>query len=108
VSEWNYTKCSQGFTTQDEAREFMVKKSFAGHILLRGDGSYTAVCPTYPDGYYPDARTVETMGSEEFNGQEMIENESPSTTSNPDIAVDSGLACCSEPQLITLETPHKN
>lgn len=61
MSEWNYTKCAKPFNSQAEAREFMVSKNFAGHILRRADGTYTAVCPTYPEGYYPDAVGVETV-----------------------------------------------
>jgi hypothetical protein len=61
MSEWNYTKCAKPFESQEEAREFMVSKNFAGHILRRANGGYTAVCPTYPEGYYPDAVAVETV-----------------------------------------------
>ena len=39
----------------------MVTKDFEGSILAREDGTYTAVCPTYPEGYYPDAVTVEVI-----------------------------------------------
>ena len=35
----------------------MREKDFAGDVLQRLDG-YTAVCPTYPEGYSPDAVTV--------------------------------------------------
>jgi len=61
MSEFNYTKCSKPFQTQLEAREFMLEKDFKGSILAREDGTFTAVCPTYPDGYYPDAVTVEVI-----------------------------------------------
>ena len=61
MSEFNYTKCSKPFTSQDEAREFMVSRGFGGSVLARADGTFTAVCPTYPDGYYPDAVVVETV-----------------------------------------------
>lgn len=37
----------------------MFEKDFAGHILKRETG-YSAVCPTYPDGYYPDAELIES------------------------------------------------
>ena len=59
MSEWNYTKCAKPFESLEQAREFMVNKDFAGHILKR-DVGYAAVCPTYPDGYYPDAVLVES------------------------------------------------
>jgi len=35
----------------------MESKDFAGYILQREAG-FTAVCPTYPEGYYPDATKV--------------------------------------------------
>ena len=61
MSQWNYTKCAKPFVSQEEAREFMVSKGFAGQILKRESGGFTAVCPTYPEGYYPDAVSVETI-----------------------------------------------
>lgn len=64
MSEWNYTQCAKPFASQDDAREFMLNKGFAGQILLRDHGGYTAVCPTYPEGYYPDAVSVETIDEE--------------------------------------------
>lgn len=62
MSDWNYTKCAKPFATREEAREFMLKRGFDGHILARDNGCFTAVCPTYPEGYYPDAVLVETVG----------------------------------------------
>lgn len=61
MSEWNYTQCAKPFETVEQAREYMVSRNFAGQILLRDHGGYTAVCPTYPEGYYPDAVSVETI-----------------------------------------------
>ncbi len=57
MSEWNYTECAKPFETEAAAREYMVSRDFAGWILKREIG-YTAVCPTYPDGFYPDATVV--------------------------------------------------
>ena len=57
MSEWNYTKCAKPFDTEQAARQFMAEKDFAGHILKRNSG-YAAVCPTYPEGYYPDAELI--------------------------------------------------
>ncbi len=57
-------RCTKAFTSVDEARDFMLAKDYDGHVLLRGDGTFTAVCPTYPDGFYPDATIVATVGSE--------------------------------------------
>lgn len=61
MSEWNYTKCAKPFTSVDEAREYMMSRGFEGQILARDNGGYTAVCPTYPEGFYPDAVPVETV-----------------------------------------------
>lgn len=57
MSEWNYTKCAKPFESQEAALDFMKTKDFAGYVLKRENG-FTAVCPTYPDGYYPDAVVV--------------------------------------------------
>ncbi len=57
MSEWNYTKCSKPFETVEDALEFMVSNSFDGQVLERTEG-YSAVCPTYPEGFYPDAKPV--------------------------------------------------
>ena len=59
MSEWNYTKCAKPFRSAAAAKEFMVERDFAGYILKREVG-YSAVCPTYPDGFYPDAVLVES------------------------------------------------
>jgi hypothetical protein len=61
MSEWNYTECAKPFASQDEARDYMVSRGFGGHILKRDHGGFTSVCPTYPDGYYPDAIVVESI-----------------------------------------------
>ena len=61
MSEWNYTKCAKPFSSIEQAREYMLSRGFEGQILSRESGGYTAVCPTYPDGYYPDATPVETV-----------------------------------------------
>lgn len=61
MSEWNYTKCAKPFSSVDEAREYMMSRGFEGQILARDNGGYTAVCPTYPEGFYPDAIPVETV-----------------------------------------------
>jgi len=63
MSEWNYTKCSKPFESVEDALEFMVSRSFEGQVLQRTHG-YTAVCPTYPDGYYPDATPVASYSPE--------------------------------------------
>jgi hypothetical protein len=60
MSEWNYTKCAKPFESADAARDFMNSKDFAGYVLKREVG-FAAVCPTYPDGYYPDAVIVESF-----------------------------------------------
>jgi hypothetical protein len=57
MSEWNYTKCSKPFDSEADALEYMKSKDLAGYVLKRETG-YSAVCPTYPDGFYPDAVLV--------------------------------------------------
>lgn len=89
MSEWNYTKCAKPFGSQKEAREFMVSRGFAGQILRRDNGGFTAVCPTYPEGYYPDAVSVETID------EEMLV-----APSNKDHLADE--ECCAGPQDISI------
>lgn len=60
MSEWNYTKCAKPFETAEEAEQYLKSRDFAGWVLKREKG-YSAVCPTYPDGYYPDATVVATV-----------------------------------------------
>lgn len=60
MSEWNYTKCAKPFDSAESARDYLESKDFAGHVLKRDHG-YSAVCPTYPEGYYPDAVLVESV-----------------------------------------------
>ena len=91
MSEFNYTTCSKPFTSQDEAREFMRERSFDGWILLRDDGSYTAVCPTYPDGYYPDAVVVEAFPAGAL--PERPTTAAPIADAELPLAADDG-ACC--------------
>jgi len=57
MSEWNYTKCAKPFETETDAHNYLLEKDFAGYVLKRDNG-YAAVCPTYPDGYYPDAVVI--------------------------------------------------
>tara|TARA_B100001142_G_C13900253_1_gene487600 strand:- start:227 stop:547 length:321 start_codon:yes stop_codon:yes gene_type:complete len=57
MSEWNYTKCAKPFASEEDALDFMVSNSYDGQVLKRDEG-YSAVCPTYPDGFYPDATPV--------------------------------------------------
>jgi len=93
MSEWNYTKCAKPFSSQDEAREFMVSKGFAGQILKRDNGGFTAVCPTYPEGYYPDAVGVET-----------IEDAALAAPAQEEHLADA--ECCAGPQDITISPLH--
>ena len=62
MSEWNYTKCSKPFQSEAEAIEYMKSRDFAGWVLKR-DSGYAAVCPTYPEGYYPDAIVVAELNN---------------------------------------------
>jgi hypothetical protein len=61
MSEWNYTSCSKPFGSVEEATDFICGKKYDGMILLREDGSYIAVCPTYPEGFYKDAVLVKEL-----------------------------------------------
>ncbi|MDP7007089.1 MAG: hypothetical protein QGG57_02725 [Candidatus Poseidoniia archaeon] len=63
MSEWNYTSCSKPFDSVEEALEFMQARKFSGQVLKRTE-EYTAVCPTYPEGYYPDAVSVASYAPE--------------------------------------------
>ena len=65
MSEFDIARCSKDFVDRDDAVEYMTSRGFAGFVLERGDGSITAVCPTYPDGFYPDARVVATVDAVE-------------------------------------------
>jgi hypothetical protein len=89
MSEWNYTKCAKPFGSQQEARDFMVSRGFAGQILKRDNGGFTAVCPTYPEGYYPDAVSVET-----------IDEAALAAPSRDEHLADS--ECCAGPQDVTI------
>lgn len=57
MSDWNYTKCAKPFESEEAALTYMKERDFAGYVLKREQG-FTAVCPTYPEGYYPDASVV--------------------------------------------------
>jgi len=62
MSEWNYTQCAKPFASADDAREYLHAKDFAGWILQREEG-FSAVCPAYPEGYYPDATVIEEVNN---------------------------------------------
>ena len=87
MSEWNYTKCSKPFESVEQARNYMVERGFGGQILQRDHGGYTAVCPTYPEGYYPDAVVVETV-------EERPQPEAESLLAVRDVSAQS--ECCGE------------
>lgn len=71
MSEWNYTKCAKPFESEQDALSYLSEKDFAGFVLKRENG-YAAVCPTYPDGYYPDAVVVaEVENSKQALAKEM-------------------------------------
>ena len=92
MSEWNYTKCSKPFESVEQAKEFMVQRQFAGQILRRDHGGYTAVCPTYPEGYYPDAVSVLTITESDLVGG----------ASDGHLVADDD--CCSGAQSVTIGT----
>ena len=90
MSEWNYTKCSKPFESIEQAKNFMLQRQFAGQILRRDHGGYTAVCPTYPEGYYPDAISVMTITESDFTDG-----------ASDGHLVDDG-DCCHGPQSVTI------
>ena len=57
MSEFNYTKCTKPFESLEAARSYMEAKDYAGFILSRESG-FSAVCPAYPEGFYPDEEVV--------------------------------------------------
>ena len=57
MSDWNYIECARPFETEEAAIAYMRERDFAGYVLKRDHG-FTAVCPTYPEGYYPDAKIL--------------------------------------------------
>jgi len=65
MSEWNYTKCAKPFESAAEAKAYMEERDFAGYVLQREVG-FTAVCPTYPEGYYPDAKKIAEIENSKF------------------------------------------
>lgn len=73
MSEWNYTKCAKPFESALEAQQYMEQKDFAGYVLSRETG-FAAVCPTYPDGYYPDARKIIEVENSKFELKEAQAN----------------------------------
>ena len=97
MSEWNYTKCSKPFESVEEALEFMISRSYEGQVLQRTKG-YTAVCSTYPEGYYPDAVPVASFSPDTG----VIKNNKKINlvlNTNPSTSLD--IECCPEPVSIT-------
>jgi len=101
MSEWNYTKCAKPFGSQEEARAFMIERNFAGQILLRDNGGYTAVCPTYPEGYYPDAIPVETIDESMLGAPASSEHLVGSITDSVDNTDD---VCCDTRQEVSISS----
>lgn len=75
MSEWNYTECARPFESKEEALMFMINRDLAGFVLERTVG-FTAVCPTYPEGFYADAKVVASLE----NTKGDLKNNSPSNT----------------------------
>jgi len=63
--EWVVERCSSPFNSSEEAVNYMKKKNFGGMVLQLEDGSIQAVCRTYPDGFYPNAKILEKVNWEE-------------------------------------------
>lgn len=56
--DWIVERCSKPFCCKEDAEKYMKENNFVGMVLELKDGSIQAVCPTYPDGYYPNAEVV--------------------------------------------------
>ena len=68
-TNWNVAKCTESFDSCEEALSYMSSHSFDGMILEREDDTFTAVCPTYPDGFYPDAKIIKKVSYSESHSK---------------------------------------
>lgn len=64
IEEWVVERCSKPFESKNDAVSYMKEKKFDGMVLKLEDGSIQAVCPTYPDGYYPNAEILEEVDTD--------------------------------------------
>jgi len=64
TEEWVVESCSKPFESQEDASVYMKEKKFDGMVIKLEDCSIQAVCPTYPDGYYPNAEILEVVNSD--------------------------------------------
>ena len=64
TEDWIVERYSKPFESQEDAATYMKEKKFDGMVLKLEDGSIQAVCPTYPDGYYPNAEVLEEVKAE--------------------------------------------
>jgi hypothetical protein len=64
TEEWVVERCSKPFVSQEDASVYMKEKKFDGMVIKLEDGSIQAVCPTYPDGYYPNAEILEVVNAD--------------------------------------------
>jgi len=64
TEEWVVEWCSKPFESQEDASVYMKEKEFDGMVIKLEDSSIQAVCPTYPDGYYPNAEILEVVNSD--------------------------------------------
>ena len=64
-NDWDISRCSKPFCCKEDAEEYIQAKNFEGMVLELNDGSIQAVCPTYPEGFYPQAKVLSTIGSSE-------------------------------------------
>ena len=77
MSDWNYTKCAKPFESAEAAESYLIKNDFAGYVLSREIG-FAAVCPTYPDGYYPDAEKIREVENSKLELQAAKANSATS------------------------------
>jgi len=63
-NEWDINRCSKPFSSTKDATEYMETRKFAGTVLELEDGSIQAVCPAYPEGFYPGAKVLAQVDAE--------------------------------------------
>ena len=70
---WNVDNCVKEFSSLEVAIEFFCAKKYDGHILERSDGTFSAVCLEYPDGFYADAKIIKTLNCTKVENHQQIQ-----------------------------------
>lgn len=61
--DWIVERCSKPFESKEDAVSYMKEKKFDGMVLELEDGTIQGVCPTYPNGYYANAKILEEVNT---------------------------------------------